>query len=117
GTAAKGAEGGGLGAQGIANGIALELDTYRNSAATHNDPVEDHGTIRRTSNWAALSGTAPLNPTVRNVKDGDRHEIKIDWYATSSTLNYTFDDHQVTSYTFPVKGTNSITIILGCTNA
>src|SRR5690606_29426588 len=117
GTAAKGAEGGGLGAQGIANGIALELDTYRNSAAPHNDPVEDHGTIRRTSNWAALSGTAPLNPTVSNVKDGDWHEIKIYWFATTSTLNYTFDDHQVTSYTFPVTGTNSIASILGGTKA
>src|SRR5690606_17745768 len=117
GTAAKGAEGGGLGAQGIANGIALELDTYRNSTAPHNDPVEDHGTIRRTSNWAALSGTAPLNPTVSNVKDGDWHEIKIYWSATTSTLNYTFDDHQVTSYTFPVTGTNSIASILGGTKA
>src|SRR5690606_34897175 len=117
GTAAKGAVGGGLGAQGIANGIALELDTHRNSTAPHNDPVADHGTIRRTSNWAALSGTAPLNPTVSNVKDGNWHELKVYWSATTSTLNYTFDGNQVTSYAFPVTGTNSIASILGGTKA
>ncbi len=114
---AIGDSGGGLGAKYIANGVALELDTYSNSGAPDYDPSYDHGTIRKTSDWSALSSTAQLSATSGNVKDGKWHEVSFYWSVATHTLRYTFDGHDVTSYTFPATGTNSITGIFGGTKA
>ncbi|CAA7387590.1 L-type lectin-domain containing protein [Chryseobacterium fistulae] len=112
---AIGSVGAGLGAQGIANGIVLEMDTFMNPEV--GDPAYDHGTIRRSSNWAALSGSAPLKADHATVKDGMWHEVTVNWSAAAKTLSYTFDENLVVTHTFPESGANSIIGILGSTQA
>lgn len=114
---AVGISGSGLGAQNIANGIALELDTYNNSAAPNSDPSYDHGTIRRTSDWSALSTTSPLKASQATAKDGSWHNVNIIWNSTTRVLSYSFDGYQVASYTFAASGTNSLATILGATTS
>ncbi|CAA7194925.1 lectin-like domain-containing protein [Chryseobacterium potabilaquae] len=110
---AIGSNGAGLGAQGIANGIALEIDTFMNPG----DPGYDHGTIRTSSDWTALSGDGPLKPSQATVKDGMWHEVTVNWSTVTNTLAYTFDGNPVAAHTFPTSGSNSIIGILGSTQA
>lgn len=120
GTAATGAVGQGLGARGIANGLALELDTFPNSCdndvnnAQNCDPSYDHGSIRTTSGWIGagkLAGDTQLGDGT--VDDGLWHDVIIKWNAPGRNLSYTFDGSAVTDYTFPASGSNSLETILG----
>lgn len=87
GTGATGTTGSGIGAGGIANGIALEIDTYQNVGAPHNDPVADHIQIWDTdNNYANLgSGIASFNA---NVENGAWYPVTVTWNVISSTLTF-----------------------------
>ncbi|WP_131431029.1 lectin-like domain-containing protein [Chryseobacterium formosense] len=123
GTSASGTNGQGLGARGIANGIALELDTFQNDCTNdanngqNCDPGYDHGSIRTTAGWIGagkLAGDGQLGDGT--VNDGLWHNVVVNWNAMTRNLSYTFDGVEVTSYTFPASGANSLETILGGTN-
>ncbi|OCK51737.1 hypothetical protein BA768_03235 [Chryseobacterium sp. CBo1] len=124
GTSAAGIVGQGLGARGISNGIALELDTFENSCDNdlnnggNCDPSFDHGSIRMTAGtattgWTKLAGDGQLGDGT--VNDGLWHTVNVIWNATTRNLSYTFDGMAVTNYTFPATGANSLTTIFGGT--
>lgn len=92
---AMGAIGDGLGARGIQNGIALELDTYQNSGNPARDPVADHGQIWRTSNQSAITTAVNLP----NLENNAYHNIVITWNAATNTLSYTVDGTVAGTYT------------------
>lgn len=120
GTNAIGVSGQGLGARGIANGIALELDTFVNSCnndvanGQNCDPSFDHGSIRTTAGWIGagkLAGDGQLGDGT--IDDGLWHDVVVYWNASIRRLSYNFDGAEVTSYIFPTSGANSIETILG----
>ena len=121
---ASGANGQGLGARGIANGIALELDTFANSCTNdanngaNCDPSYDHGSIRTTAGWidaGKLAGDVQLGGG--NVNDGVWHDVVINWNSVTRNLSYTFDGVAVTNYTFPTTGANALETILAGNSA
>lgn len=121
---ASGTNGQGLGARGIANGIALELDTFVNSCANdanngeNCDPNYDHGSIRTTAGWinaGKLAGDGQLGDGT--VDDGLWHDVVINWNSVTRNLSYTFDGVAVTNYTFPATGANAIETILAGNSA
>src|SRR5690606_14063458 len=91
GSNAKGDVGGGIGAQGIRNGIVLELDTYRNTGEISGN----HGHIWRSQNGASLSTPVSLV----DIEDGNWHEVIVTWDATTQTISYTVDGALAGSYT------------------
>lgn len=121
---AFGTNGQGLGARGIANGIALELDTFANSCVNdanngaNCDPSFDHGSIRTTAGWinaGKLAGDGQLGDGT--VDDGLWHDVVINWNSVTRNLSYTFDGVAVTNYTFPATGANAIETILAGNSA
>ncbi|WP_374441520.1 hypothetical protein [Epilithonimonas sp.] len=121
---ASGTNGQGLGARGIANGIALELDTFVNSCTNdanngaNCDPTYDHGSIRTTVDWinaGKLAGDGQLGDGT--VDDGLWHDVVINWNSVTRNLSYTFDGVAVTNYTFPATGANAIETILAGNSA
>lgn len=121
---ASGTNGQGLGARGIANGIALELDTFANSCVNdanngaNCDPAFDHGSIRTTAGWinaGKLAGDVQLGDGT--VDDGLWHDVVINWNSVTRNLSYTFDGVPVTNYTFPTTGANAIETILAGNSA
>ena len=121
---ASGTNGQGLGARGIANGIALELDTFANSClndvnnGANCDPSYDHGSIRTTADWinsGKLAGDTQLGDGT--VDDGVWHDVIVNWNAVTRNLSYTFDGIAVTNYTFPTTGTNALETILAGNSA
>ncbi len=94
GTSALGANGYGLGAHGIQNGIALEFDTYQNRF----DSSDDHTVIWDTDTGVAVNenwDTAPdfLSVAIahENLEDGQWHAVTVTWDARAQTLAYTLD--------------------------
>lgn len=87
--------GGGIGYAGITPSLTIEFDTYQNIEI--GDPDFDHISIMRNgipnhNNPASnLSGPVPASLTFPNIEDGNAHEVKIEWNATSNTLNVYFD--------------------------
>src|SRR5690554_3570735 len=124
GTSASGHGGQGLGARGIANGIALEFDTFQNTCvnnSTHGgncDPSFDHGSIRKTAGtptlgWEKLAGDGQLGDGT--VDDGLWHTVVVFWNAGSRNISYAFDGVRVTDYTFPTAGADALENIFGGT--
>ncbi|TYA70182.1 lectin-like domain-containing protein [Seonamhaeicola marinus] len=96
GTSAVGAVGEGLGAQGIQNGIVLELDTYYNS--NRGDISNDHGMIWDSDNQTDTGYlTSPTD--LGNIEDGNWHTVTINWDASTNTINYYYDSTLAGSYT------------------
>src|SRR5690554_6645858 len=124
GTSASGHGGQGLGARGIANGIALEFDTFENTCvnnSTHGgncDPSFDHGSIRKTAGtptlgWEKLAGDGQLGDGT--VDDGLWHTVVVFWNAGSRNISYAFDGVRVTDYTFPTAGADALENTFGGT--
>lgn len=87
GTAAVGATGVGMGAQNIANGLVLELDTYDNGPGV-GDIVADHGQIWDSDNQGAgLTTSVDLGQLENNAY----HPVVVTWNAGTQTLSYTVD--------------------------
>lgn len=104
GTYAVGAVGVGIGAAGILNGLALEMDTWANGA-TSGDIPNDHGMIWDTDDSVVTSGefTTLVNLTsaadLGNLEDGIWKDVEISWNASSRTLSYTVNGINAGSYT------------------
>ncbi len=88
GTSAFGADGQGLGAMGIQNGIAMELDTWYNE--NFNDITDDHGTIWKT---ALGSGAGMMSSPISlgELEDGKWHNVVIRWNLATLMLSYTVE--------------------------
>ena len=94
-----GALGGGLGYQGISPSLVVEFDTYLNNTAQEGllaDPFFDHIAIMRNGNpnhnsADNLAGPAQASNMSTNIEDGNTHEIKIEWIASTTTFNVYFD--------------------------
>lgn len=108
-----GAAGGGVGYQGISPSLAVEFDTYENNIPSEGllgDPFFDHISIMANGNpnhndlGTNLAGPVQASPTSQNIEDGSFHEIKIEWFAASTTFNVYFDCELRLSLVFDVKG-------------
>ncbi|MCX8524665.1 hypothetical protein OF897_12150 [Chryseobacterium formosus] len=106
GNSAVGASGFGIGAAGIVNGIALELDTYLNNTSS-GDISADHGMIWDTDG-AVLSGGDSFVPAIASLtnavavgelEDNAWHNVVVTWNAATRTLSYTVDNINAGSYT------------------
>jgi hypothetical protein len=89
-----GQAGGGMGYQGIQNGIAIEFDTYGNSVYGWNDAPANHVSIQRldvpapyTPNHAYSLGCTTNIPT---MADGNIHTVNI--HYLSGLMSITFDN-------------------------
>ena len=96
---ATGGGGSGIGAQGIANGIVLEIDTYNNGIG-FGDIANDHGQIWVSSNQSG-AGLLTTATDLGNVEDGAYHNIVVKWNVDTQTLSYTLDGINAGTYTFP----------------
>lgn len=96
---AIGGQGIGIGAQGIANGIVLEIDTYNNGTGV-GDIANDHGQIWVSSNQSG-AGLLTTATDLGNVEDGLYHNIVVNWNFATKTLSYTLDGINAGIYTFP----------------
>jgi len=91
----KGFEGEGMGFGGLKPSLGIEMDTYENHHLY--DPSFDHmavmknGSVRHQSN---LSKPVQLHPLSKNVEDGTRYRIKIEWNPSLKKLNVYFDGHR-----------------------
>ncbi|WP_369048666.1 DUF4347 domain-containing protein, partial [Tenacibaculum sp. UWU-22] len=99
---ATGIDGLGIGAKGISNGLALELDSYNNSHESSVDPplYEGHGTIWRTVDQTNLSTPVDLG----NLEDGTWKNVVINWDADTQTISYTVDGILAGEHTFSSGG-------------
>gem|GEM_PF-4923095 len=99
GSRAIGDDGEGIGAQGIENGIVLEIDTYGNGSTASNDPLpgtdDDHTDIwvsdddTRTS---LIGGYVLYNNNGDiELEDGEYHNVVFTWSANIGTLSFTVD--------------------------
>ena len=102
GTRAIGRRGGSLGAGGIQNGIALELDTYvalnENGAS-----YQDHTSIWDTDQMRGRHPSSYLTRAIGhgNLEDGQWHDVEISWIPGTQTLSYTLDGAYAGSYAHP----------------
>jgi hypothetical protein len=89
----EGGGGSGLGAGGIANGLALEFDTFQ-SGASFNDIANDH--VGWSDTDAQAGGLVPVSAVldVGNVEDGAWHAVTVNWNAAAQVLDFTFDGVQ-----------------------
>ena len=117
--------GGGLGYQGIAPSLVVEFDTYQNNIPAEGllaDPLFDHIAILANGNpfhnnpATNLAGPVQASPFSQNIEDGNTHEIKIEWIASTTTLNVFFDCELRLTSTLDIKTTiffNDDTIFFG----
>ena len=88
GTDAIGGGGGSKGAQGIAKGLAISLDTYSNTG----EPATDFTALFDTD---AAAGTTLTNPTLlSNLENSQWHNVTVSWIASTQTLTYWVDGQQ-----------------------
>ena len=76
---------GSTGATSIANGVAVDLDTYDNGA-TAGDIAADHTNIFDTDGGFT---TAPF--ALANLEDGQPHRVALTWDASAARLAYSID--------------------------
>jgi gliding motility-associated-like protein len=87
-----GAQGEGMGFQGVSPSIGISLDTWQN--VNENDPVYDHISIQADGvikHGNDLAGPVPASATSNNIEDGRWHTFRIKWDASSKTLSTYFD--------------------------
>ena len=89
---ALGNGGGGLGAGGLRNGVAIQFDTYQN--VIQGDIAAPHTDFVTTGPGAA---TYRLSPQValKNLTDGQWHTVDVHWNAATQTFTYTYGGVQV----------------------
>ncbi len=90
-----------MGANGIQNGIVLEIDTYQNGAA-EGDIANDHGQIWVSSNQSG-AGLLTTAADLGQLEDNVWREVVITWNFTTKTLSYTVGGINAGSYTFPAS--------------
>ena len=95
---AIGGGGGAKGAQGIANGLAISLDTYSNAG----EPASDYTAIFDTD---AAAGTTLTNKTsLSNLENSQWHNVTVSWNAGTQTLTYWVDGKQGGTITGDLAG-------------
>lgn len=107
--AVVGGSGGGVGYEGIGNSLIVEFDTWQNTAP-NNDPVYDHIAIMINgnayhSNVNNLAGPVTPTSTTTNMEDGQDHNIKIVWTASTQTFEVFFDCELRLSLVRDIKNT------------
>ena len=95
---AMGVIGGGLGAVGIANGLAIEFDTFRN-VADPTDIANDHSNFINTATGQVLSPVTDLG----NIEDGAWHTVRVAW--DGETLTYWVDGEEAGALTADLANT------------
>lgn len=115
GTSAFGDTSGGgewIGMNGICPSVSVEVDTWQNS--NRGDPAADHVGINvYTQSGATCSGTpnhagaGPIqaDPSSSNIEDGDEHDLRITWNATTHVMTVYFDGTQRLTYTSDIINT------------
>jgi hypothetical protein len=73
------------GANGIANGLAISLDTFKDSG----DPAADHTNFFDTDGAAGTSLTTPT--PLSQLEDARWHDVMVFWDADAHTLTYSID--------------------------
>ncbi len=107
--AVVGGAGGGVGYEGIANSLIVEFDTWQNTVP-NNDPTFDHLSIMINGNSFHstannLAGPVPPTSSTTNMEDGQDHNIKIDWNASTQTFEVYFDCELRLSIVRDIKNT------------
>ncbi|MEO8094962.1 MAG: galactose oxidase-like domain-containing protein, partial [Pseudolysinimonas sp.] len=97
GSAALGAVGGGLGAIGIENGLAIKFDTYQN--ADLGEMANDHTNFLNTATGDAVSAAVDLG----NIEDGAWHKVVVTW--DGETLAYSMDGVPIATLTGDLAAT------------
>ena len=101
-----GSSGNGLGYSGIPNSLIVEFDTHYNSDI--DDPTFDHVAIMSNGQQDHSEGTNLMGPvqasdTNVNIEDGQEHEVKIVWSASTETFEVYFDCNLRLSLTQDLK--------------
>lgn len=95
GVTATGADGYGIGARGIKNGIVLELDTYNNGSnfagSVVGDIADDHGMIWDSDDNSS-AGILTDAVSLGQLENNAWHNVIITWDITTKTLKYTVDN-------------------------
>ena len=73
------------GANGIANGLAISLDTYKDSG----DPSADHTNFFDTD--ASAGSTLTTAKSLPQLEDSQWHDVTVSWDADTRTLTYSID--------------------------
>ncbi|WP_034060594.1 lectin-like domain-containing protein [Lacinutrix jangbogonensis] len=96
-----GAEGSGIGARGIVDGIVLEIDTFDNSSnlAATGDIANDHGMIWDSDNQLGPGGILTTAISLGDIEDGAYHDVVVMWDSVSQTLSYTIGGTVAGSFT------------------
>ncbi|GAB1855248.1 hypothetical protein MHTCC0001_00810 [Flavobacteriaceae bacterium MHTCC 0001] len=99
GSAAIGNAGIGLGAEGIQNGIVLEIDTYDNGVgAGVGDISADHGMIWDSDNQSG-AGLLTAAVDLGELENNTWHTVTLDWDASTNTIQYTVGGILAGTYT------------------
>jgi hypothetical protein len=99
GSSAIGTIGAGLSAEGIQDGIVLEIDTYDNGVGFGNGDISaDHTMIWDSDNQ---TGAGLLTSAIgfSNLEDGTWKTVSITWDAVAQTISYTLDGVTAGSFT------------------
>ncbi|ULC58956.1 tandem-95 repeat protein [Flaviramulus sp. BrNp1-15] len=91
-----GANGQGMGAGGIIDGIVLEIDTWDNGVGL-NDIPNDHTSIWDSNDQAAGNLSSAVD--FGNLEDGNWHLVNVTWNAGTQTISYTLNGILAGSYT------------------
>lgn len=95
-----GQAGEGIGFQGVAPSIGLEMDTYQNFNLS--DPDFDHMALIANGNLdhrVSLVGPVALLPDSANAEDCKYHHLQVTWDASSFNLKVYFDCRLMIDYT------------------
>lgn len=87
-----GAEGGGMGFDGVAPSIGIALDTWQN--IQDNDPSYDHISIQKNGiikHGNDMAGPIQASSISDNIEDGAWHVLQIKWDPATKTLSTYFD--------------------------
>ena len=90
----EGSSGGGLGYMGISPSIGVEFDTWDNPE--YGDPTSsDHAAIVTNGDGNTHLETVTLS----NIEDGQYHDFKFNWVASTKTMTVSLDGNEIISYT------------------
>jgi lectin family protein/galactose oxidase-like protein len=89
---ALGAGGGNYGAVGLANGLAIAIDTWRNPEA--GDLATDHTNFFTTGDKALGASRVSEQFSLGNVKDGAWHNVLVVWNSDTRTMTYWIDGRE-----------------------
>ncbi len=93
GAEAIGIGGGGLGLTGIAFGLGIEFDTWKNATIAGEIATDHTNFIDTEANINLRNESKPVS--LGNIEDGAWHNVIVDWDASAQKLRYWFDGNLV----------------------